>query len=355
MLARRIVIVMNKALPSDVVIGFSGTAGDTSSHFKENMLDPAADGNMTLGIMGRKNCQATTALDTTSFAEKGEDYNTVLVKQLAASFTSNTRTLIDVGGLCKASNRAVAKEIALQLKESSDSTLKNLKGVIFYDDVTNMKKLLVLEESGREKIVDLTSDMVAESDQKGSYFTYYDQSHSRGADIKQMDKAHAVLTMNFNVTNNDYKQAIMRMRKIVDKSLGQSFSTAVPDNVREKIIDELNLGKEHTLTGNDIAVWLRQKELKNNLNNISVFTMELDSIIKNAILQQQGKITQLMSQSPMTEEQLEAFRECIRELNNISPFISGGSTDLIEKYGKVYGTVKKKILSKTCTNHLGSD
>ncbi|HAT8623090.1 TPA: DUF3638 domain-containing protein [Legionella pneumophila] len=337
----------------DVVIGFSGTAGDTSSHFKENMLDPAADGNMTLGIMGRKNCQATTALDTTSFAEKGEDYNTVLVKQLAASFTSNTRTLIDVGGLCKASNRAVAKEIALQLKESSDSTLKNLKGVIFYDDVTNMKKLLVLEESGREKIVDLTSDMVAESDQKGSYFTYYDQSHSRGADIKQMDKAHAVLTMNFNVTNNDYKQAIMRMRKIVDKSLGQSFSTAVPDNVREKIIDELNLGKEHTLTGNDIAVWLRQKELKNNLNNISVFTMELDSIIKNAILQQQGKITQLMSQSPMTEEQLEAFRECIRELNNISPFISGGSTDLIEKYGKVYGTVKKEDFVKDLHESFG--
>ena len=32
----------------DVVIGFSGTAGDTSSHFKQNMLDPAADGNVFL-------------------------------------------------------------------------------------------------------------------------------------------------------------------------------------------------------------------------------------------------------------------------------------------------------------------
>ncbi|KGP62490.1 hypothetical protein EP47_09380 [Legionella norrlandica] len=225
--------------PEDTVIGFSGTAGDTSSHFKESRLDPAADGNMTLGIMGRKDCQETISLDTTSFAATGEDYTTALIKQLTRSFTTNpnTRTLIDVGGLCKASNRAVAKEIALQLKNQGSP----LRGVIFYDDVTNTKKLLVLGAKNKEKVVDLTPKMVAESDRKGSYFTYYDQSHSRGADIKQMDGAHAILTLNFTVTNNDYKQAIMRMRKIVDKALGQSFSTAVPEQVRKQIISDLQL------------------------------------------------------------------------------------------------------------------
>lgn len=327
---------------NDTVIGFSGTAGDTSSHFKENMLDPAADGNMTLGIMGRKNCQATIPLDTTSFAKKGEDYTTVLIKQLAESFSPNTRALIDVGGLCKTSNRAVAKEIALQLKSKGSK----LKGVIFYDDVTNTKKLLVLDSHNKEKIVDLTPEMVSESDLKGSYFTYYDQSHSRGADIKQMDGAHAVLTLNFSVTNNDYKQAIMRMRKIVDKTLGQSFSTAVPDNVREKIISELKLDKKHTLTGNDIAFWLRQKELQNNLNNVSLLMGELDSIIKNAILQQQAELTKLMSSSELSEEQIEAFRECIKALNDISPFISGSNTDLHVKYGKIYGNVKREDFVK---------
>ncbi len=326
---------------NDDVIGFSGTAGDTSFHFKENMLDPAADGNMTLGIMGRTNCQATIDLDTTSFASKGEDFTTSLIKQLSSSFTTNTRTLIDVGGLYKASNRAVAKEIALQLKENNDPSLKSLKGVIFYDDVTNMKKLLVLDSQNNEKIVDLTPQMVAESDRNGSYFTYYDQSHSRGADIKQMDKAHAVLTLNFTVTNNDYKQAIMRMRKIVDKSLGQSFSTAVPENVREKIFSDLNITEKRALTGNDIAVWLRQKELQNNLNNVSVLMAELDSIIKNAVLQQQAEITKLMPH-PMTEENIAEFNELIKELNEISPFISGSSDQLQEKYGKVYGTVKKE-------------
>lgn len=327
--------------PNDVVIGFSGTAGDTSSHFKENMLDPAADGNMTLGIMGRDNCQGTTPLDITGFSERGEDYTTSLIKQLTSSFTANTRTLIDVGGLCKTSNRTIAKELALQLKKSDEPSLNKLKGVIFYDDVTNMKKLLVLDSNNKEKIVDLTPQMVAESDREGSYFTYYDQSHSRGADIKQMDKAHAVLTLNFNVTNNDYKQAIMRMRKIVDKLLGQSFSTAVPEQVRKQIISDLKL-KEHTLTGNDIALWLRQKELKNDLNNVSVIMMELDSIIKNAVLQQQAELTKQMSEQPMTEKQIAEYTECIKKLNEITPFISGSSADLQEKYGKVYGKVKKE-------------
>ncbi|KTC87058.1 DUF3638 domain-containing protein [Legionella brunensis] len=322
---------------NDAVIGFSGTAGDTSSHFKVNMLDPAADGNMTLGIMGRKNCQATTPLNTTSFTQTGEDYTTALIKQLASSFSPNTRTLIDVGGLCKSSNRAVAKEIAMQLKSQASP----LKGVIFYDDLTNMKKLLVLDSANKEKIVDLTPEMVSESDREGSYFTYYDQSHSRGADIKQMDGAHALLTLNFTVTNNDYKQAIMRMRKIVDKTSGQSFSTAVPDTVREKIISYLGLKKEHTLTGNDIAFWLRQRELESNLSNVSLLTMELDAVIKNAILQQQAELTKLMSPT-LTETQVEAFRECIKALNNISPFISGSSTDLYAKYGKAYGHVKKE-------------
>lgn len=333
---------------SDTVIGFSGTAGDTSSHFKENMLDAAADGNITLGIMGRDNCQQTLTLQTTGLTESGEDYTAALVKQLAASFTENTRTLIDVGGLCKTSNRFVARQIALQLKTRESAIRDN--GVIFYDDATNTKKVLILDADNQEKILDLTPEMVNESDLKGSYFTYYDQSHSRGADIKQMNSAHAVLTLSFTVTNNDYKQAIMRMRKIIDKGLGQSFSIAVPDPVRDKIIEDLDLSQDHVLSGNDVALWLRQKELQPNFKNVSLLMMELDSVVKNAILQQQAEVTHLLSNTEMTSEHIAAFRECIRELNDISPFISGSLTDLKTKYGTSYGTIKKDEFIKDLKN-----
>ena len=324
----------------DVVIGFSGTAGDTSSYFKTSQLDPGADGNLTLGLMGRQTCQATIGLDTTRLTEADEGYTSALIKQLAQSFSDNTRALIDAGGLCKLSNQDVAKEIAMALK--NQDKLRDLKGVIFYDDVTNMKKLLVIGVDNQATILDFTAEMMTDSDQNGHYFTYYDQSHSRGADIKQMDNAHAVLTLNFTVTNNDYKQAIMRMRKMIDKSLGQSFSTAVPDLVKEKIMVDLKLASPHQLTGNDIAFWLRQKELKQDLNTVSVFMMELDSIVKNAILQQQAEITQLMSVADLTDDQINLFSQCIQELNVISPFISGSVTDLQAKYGGVYGEVNKE-------------
>lgn len=320
----------------DKVIGFSGTAGDTSSYFKENMLDPAADGNMTLGIMGRENCQGTIPLDIAGFTKANENFTSTLIQHLVQSFLPNTRALIDVGGLCKASNYFVAKELAIQLKHQS-----TLKGVIFYDDVTNTKKLLTLDVENNETIVDLTAEMVSESDQKGIYFTYYDQSHSRGADIKQMDGAHAVLTLNFTVTNNDYKQAIMRMRKIVDKTSEQSFSTAIPEQVRVKIIEDLELDSECTLTGNDVALWLRKKELQDNLSIVSLMITELESVIKNAILQQQAEITRLMSATDLSEEHIIIFTDCIRQLDAISPFISGNANNLQEKYGNVYGTVQK--------------
>ena len=329
----------------DSVIGFSGTAGDTSFHFVENMRDAGADGNMTLGIMGRSDCQKTIPLDTDKFAQMGGDFTSHLIKDLVGSFAENTRTLIDVGGLCKASNLSVAKEIALFLKSAKCPTaLKALKGVIFYDDVTNTKKFLPLSEANKEKpnTVDLTEEMLKEADEKGSYFTYYDQSHSRGADINQMNGAQAVLTVNFTVTNNNYKQGIMRMRKIIDKSLDQSYSIAVPKKVREKIISDLGLTQTHELTGNDIAFWLRQRELTENLNNVALLVMELDSVIKNVVLQQQAELTALLDGKDLTEAELKAFTDCITALNKISPFISENIHSLKAKYGKTYGEVDRE-------------
>ncbi|MCX7117940.1 MAG: hypothetical protein NTW94_08610 [Legionellales bacterium] len=315
----------------DSVIGFSGTAGDTSFHFKHVRLDPAADGNMTLGIMGRANCQKTISLDTTPMADGSVDYTTTLIKQLSQSFTKMTRTLIDVGGLCKASNRFVAKALAVQLKPRS---------VIFYDDATNTKKLLTLKKDGSDSVVDLTEKMVEDSDLRGDYFTYYDQAHSRGADIKQMDGVQAILTLNFVTTNNDYKQAIMRMRKIIDPSSNQSFSVAVPDLVRKKMIEDLKFETTHELTGHDVAYWLRQKELRDNTQHASLMIKELGSVVKNAILQQQAAITHdMLDTSP---QRIAIFRDCIEALNKISPLITPTISGLLQKYGQCYQDVEKK-------------
>lgn len=328
---------------NDQIIGFSGTVGDTSPYFKVNKLDPAADGNLTLGIMGRSNCQKTITLDTRELLNAEDDFTQELIAQLALSFTANTRALIDAGGLSKAFNREVARAIALQLKQQNSLIKDN--GVIFYDDITNTKKLLILNSNNEDSILDLTEEMLKASDLEGRYFTYFDHAHSRGADIKQMDNAEAIVTLNFNVTNNDYKQAIMRMRKIVDKNSGQSFIPALTQTLREQILVDLNLEMETELTGNDIAYWLREKELKENPNAVTLLTMELDAVVKNAILQQQAQITEQMQQSgfALDEERVAVFSACVAELNAISPFISGSLSQLEEKYGKVLGKIKKEV------------
>lgn len=329
----------------DELIGFSGTAGDTSAHFKHNKPDPAADGTMTLGIMGRKECQDTIALKDIQTSDEESDYTQLLITQLSQSFNSNTRALIDAGGLCKASNKGVAKTIALLLTK----TQPNNQGVIFYDDVTNMQKVLSLDANSNEVIQDLSDEMMKRSDNEGCYFTYYDQDHSRGADIKQMDEAHALVTLSFTVTNNDYKQAIMRMRKIVDKTAGQSFSVVVPEALRKTINADLDRDSEHQLSGNDVAFWLRKKELLNDINPASAMSMEYDSVIKNAVLQQQAEITHLLySQygADLTEEQIELFRSGITQLDNVSNLMMRSVNDLRIKYGQSFKLQNRDIFMK---------
>lgn len=324
----------------DSSIGFSGTAGDTSSHFKENMLDPAADGNMTLGIMGRKNCQRTTSLNTAEFA-KSADYTVALIADLAKDFSKNSRTFIDVGGLCKLSNRQVASEFAKQL-QTKKAPLKNLKGIIFYDDVSNTKKVLSIKE-GKEVVVDLTTEMVTDSDENGSYFTYYDQSHSRGADIKQMNKARAHLTLDFTVSNNDYKQAIMRMRKIVDNSAKQSFSIAIPQSVREQIQADLHI-KSETLTGNDVEQGIKDLVVRSLVSysekpgkGQKAFYEKMNSVLTSKISQERYDVPDILLKfdtEPLPKEEIKETLKAFFATQNITltdAELNGHARELVER------------------------
>ncbi|MDI1352521.1 MAG: hypothetical protein PSV35_07095, partial [bacterium] len=82
-------------------------------------------------------------------------------------------------------------------------------------------------------------------------------------------------------------------------------------------------------------------------NNVSVLTMELDSIVKNAILQQQAEITQLLKGKSLTTDQIDEFSKLITNLDNISSFISGSPSDLKAKYGATYTkTTREAFIQK---------
>ncbi|NCF71454.1 MAG: DUF3638 domain-containing protein, partial [Chlamydiales bacterium] len=332
----------------DELIGFSGTSGDTSSSFKVNFLDPAADGNMTLGIMGRKDCQKCHLVDVDASGQDASTYTRELVAEICAKFTRQTRVLIDVGGLCKASNKEVAKSLLdIQVKNNPD-----LKGVIFYDDITDTKKLMLLDPSKVEgyDIVDLSSSHEKESNLDGPYLTYFDQSHSRGANIPQKDEAQAFLTMSLGVSNSDYKQGIMRMRKIIDKSLGQNFSIVLSTAMKQRVLAELGLDSSTEITGNHIAQYLREKEIREEGGNVAgVLKSELEAVVKNAFLQQQAKMCVALNlKKPLSIELMSKFSAFVEKMEGelAVSLIDEAQTSLLARYGGVLKKEQKEAFLK---------
>lgn len=335
---------------NDRLKGFSGTSSDTSSFFKKVLPDPAADGNMTIGIMGRESNQECHVFNLTDKGLNSKAYTEKYLEKLQMSMNEKTRVIVDVGGQCRCSNKEVAEILFKTLvKEKKSKVSKDLKGVIFYDDATNTKKLM--REDSQEalgyKVVNLSKNMEKESDLYGQYFTFFDEAHSRGADIPQMNGAHALLTVGMGLINNNYKQAIMRMRKIIDPSLKQSFSICILDHVKSKINSQLQKEESADITGNDIALWLRNKELDEGQENTpSLARREVRALVGNLIMQKQADASNCLNQTNPSDKEQEAFNKLIEKLNKIQSFISKNSFDLFEKYGRSLEQIDKTIFLK---------
>jgi hypothetical protein len=266
----------------DEIIGFSGTSGDTSSFFKQVALDPLADAKVTFGIMARTNCQKTTVMVLGDDLKSRQYSKAVISKSLPFSGSDANKVFIDAGGYCKNSNRVIAEEILMHYEEMD----KPLEGVVFYDDTTNTKTVLLRQDDKTFIQVPFDASYQKQVASKDSNFlTYYDQSHSRGADITQPDGCNAVITVSIGTSMNDFKQAALRMRKIVDCSSKQTFSLTFDEQFATKLTQELG-DEAQDITTNDVAFWLRKQELKSDHDQVvGQFVQEMQAVAKNYILE----------------------------------------------------------------------
>ena len=97
------------------------------------------------------------------------------------------------------------------------------KGVVYFD--RQDRKMILMRSTGRS-ILEAVSG-VAWKDR----FTFYDQVHTTGADIKQFPNAVAVVTIGKDMTFRDFAQGSFRMRQI---GVGQTLhlyiiAEATPD------------------------------------------------------------------------------------------------------------------------------
>lgn len=118
------------------------------------------------------------------------------------------------------------------------------EGVVYLDKQD--RKMILLRTTG--KAVSLAQTGVS-PDRR---FTFYDQVHTTGMDIKQSPTARAVVTIGKDMTFRDYAQGAYRMRGI---GKGQNIHLFIIPEVQNRIAEELgqHLSKKAEL---DVPAWL---------------------------------------------------------------------------------------------------
>ena len=147
----------------------------------------------------------------------------------------NYRAIIDVGAHFKGiGNLEVAKELAHYYQESKETAIE---WILFYNERNQLSALKVMP-SGEKKQSDKITKAPLEEKEKleirilGSSdpkyiesqlqckpekcFTYYDEQHTTGTDIKQMIGAKAICTFSAQTLKKDLLQGVMRMRDLAN-------------------------------------------------------------------------------------------------------------------------------------------
>lgn len=201
---------------NDIVVGCSGTVGDTSSYFTRQAPDPAIDGMMSIGIMARSN---NLDIEWLSPPDPHQDYLKETIRTLLDHTRTDTRAIADIAGICKSKDgtpETVIQELWTQLKRRPD--FASIQGIIYYGK-DNVKRLY---RGPGVLAVPCTTQMELAALKEKKYFSFYKQKNCRGSDVKQAHGIHCLVTMDENVSNSDAKQTILRLRGMMDPTSGQT-------------------------------------------------------------------------------------------------------------------------------------
>lgn len=145
-----------------------------------------------------------------------------------------TRALIDVAGLFKDINN---DDVAVAIANNIDN--KVIKYVLFYDTSNNLYALDTRDIHRRVLLTNTDSKHILQTLNctLEECFTFYDQKHTTGVDITQMDDAHAILTVDQKTMYRSTAQGALRMRKISGE---QSITIAISPSFYDEIEFDLD-------------------------------------------------------------------------------------------------------------------
>ncbi|KNC48811.1 uncharacterized protein AMSG_00592 [Thecamonas trahens ATCC 50062] len=237
-------------------LGFSGTPSNLMpADLGRCMYEAGSDGKIL---------HVLTSPGVVSVEVKGDAWTAKSILRDVAAMEPPAHALIDTGALITGmDNEAVARYLLAYLPEW-------MEGVVYLD--RNDKQMILLRSGGPG--VPLSQCGVS----LDKRFTFYDQVHTTGMDIKQTPNAQALLTIGKDMTFRDYAQGAYRMRGI---GRGQTIQLVVIPEVANKIAEDLNAigGARSGALELDVAAWLLVNSMRaESLQFIQLCLQELHTV-----------------------------------------------------------------------------
>lgn len=239
-------------------IGFSGTPSNLLPiDLGECMYEPGSDGKILNVLTSKKVVSASIKEGWTAQS---------LLKDICKA-DPPVSCLIDTGALITGMTNEEVAHFMLKYLPSW------MEGVVYLDRLD--RQMILLRSTGRS--VSLAQCGVSPERR----FSFYDQVHTTGMDIKQSPNARAVLTLGKDMTFRDYAQGAYRMRGI---GKGQTIHLFIIPEVQNRIEEEL--GKyRYNQPELDVPAWLLINSMRmESLQFVKMSAQELFNIWRKRAL-----------------------------------------------------------------------
>eukprot|EP00672_Neobodo_designis_P024537 CAMPEP_0174834562 /NCGR_PEP_ID=MMETSP1114-20130205/4894_1 /TAXON_ID=312471 /ORGANISM="Neobodo designis, Strain CCAP 1951/1" /LENGTH=418 /DNA_ID=CAMNT_0016068475 /DNA_START=1 /DNA_END=1253 /DNA_ORIENTATION=- len=273
-------------------IGFSGTPSNLLPlDLGDCSYEPGSDGRIVSALTNPK---------VTSAEQLPADWSPAVLLHRVATASPPFHALIDTGALItNMDNRDVAAYLMNHLPPTFDA-------VVYLDSADRQMALLRANR--------LTVPVSQCGVPLAKRFTFFDQNHTTGTDVKQAQTAVAVVTIGKDMVFRDYAQGAYRMRGI---GQGQRIHLYVIPEVAGRIAHVL--GTKHA-TGRpevDVPAWLLLNAMRiEGLQSVKLAAQEVANVFRkrclSALLDEIAAHAQSSRRRPGDDDVTTAWRRCLR-------------------------------------------
>lgn len=296
-----------------IVKGFSGTFSEAETfHDSLNVLKEVGTDGKTVSLLWKNSRRSVNVLHTA-------ENPLLILKEILA--IDHFHAIIDAGALFKDIPAAtIANELLL--------AKKNIEAVTYFD--------------GDKRMVVKRGQIALPANQcevhPSTCFTFYDQQHCTGTNIKQAPNAKAAVTINKNQTLRDILQAVWRMRGL---ALGQKVHFVLPNEVRDIISSMLGKGAAASLDVMDLLLYAGKKQAQEQAENNLVTIMQK---FKNHVFQHCDNFLDQINSAFLREPLFIELNDQLLTTTEDSPYKQYGTIESLVAAESVLRTYRDQML-----------